>query len=257
MEIRILRASDVRRFLPMEECIAPMERTMVAVSAGRTIVPLRSIMAMPGDRGMLGIMPAYLWLIPNASESKLVSPIPRNQPLLHSSASGDRNAIRARAWPAGRIARRRGDHGHPHGCGERSRQSRWLARPGAGDLTLLGAGSRRRVICSRSLVYGRFAGPGLGAGSGEGTILRPRRGAQARYRDRSVRQRPISRRRCGYRLHAHQGARAHPRGCMALSRHSRERGGLQRARGCGDRYAGRGARTILRRLPEFDRARRR
>ena len=39
----------------MAECIDLMHRTMIAVSEGRVVLPLRSLLAMPGDRGMLGI----------------------------------------------------------------------------------------------------------------------------------------------------------------------------------------------------------
>ncbi|MDB6098230.1 MAG: ornithine cyclodeaminase, partial [Gammaproteobacteria bacterium] len=57
MEIRILRGSEVRQLLPMGECIDLMQRTMIAVSEGRVVLPLRSILAMPKDRGMMGVMP--------------------------------------------------------------------------------------------------------------------------------------------------------------------------------------------------------
>jgi ornithine cyclodeaminase len=154
MEIRILRASDVRRFLPMEECIALMERTMIAVSAGHAVVPLRSIMAMPGDRGMLGNMPGYL-ADPECFGVKLVSLIPRNQPPLHSSHLG----IVLLFEP---------EHGRPvalldgaeitaiRTAAASALATRWLARPGAGDLALLGAGEQAQshlqaMLCVRPL----------------------------------------------------------------------------------------------------------
>ena len=37
MDIRILRAADVRTLLPMPECIELMQRTMIAVSEGRAV----------------------------------------------------------------------------------------------------------------------------------------------------------------------------------------------------------------------------
>ena len=37
-------------------CIDLMHRTMIAVSEGRVVLPLRSILVMPGDRGMMGMM---------------------------------------------------------------------------------------------------------------------------------------------------------------------------------------------------------
>ena len=87
MEIRILRRAEVRQLLPMGECIELMRRTMIAVSEGRVVLPLRSIMAMPGDRGMMGVMPGYL-ADPECFGVKLVSLIPRNKPPQYSSHLG-------------------------------------------------------------------------------------------------------------------------------------------------------------------------
>jgi ornithine cyclodeaminase len=93
MEIRILRAADVRRFLP-----------------------LRSIMVMPGERGMLGNMPGYL-AEPECFGAQITA-------IWTAAASGLATS--------------------------------WLARPGAGDLTLLGAGEQAQshlqaMLCVRAL----------------------------------------------------------------------------------------------------------
>ncbi len=87
MEIRVLRGAEVRQLLPMAECIDLMQRTMIAVSEGRVVLPLRSILAMPGDRGMMGMMPGYL-ADPECFGVKLVSLIPRNKPPQYSSHLG-------------------------------------------------------------------------------------------------------------------------------------------------------------------------
>ena len=154
MEIRILRARDVRRFLPMSECISLMERTMIDVSAGRSLVPLRSIMVMPGDRGMLGNMPGYL-AEPECFGVKLVSLIPGNHPPLHSSHLG-------------LVLLFEPDHGRPvalldgaeitaiRTAAASGLATRWLARTGAGDLALLGAGEQAQshleaMLCVRPL----------------------------------------------------------------------------------------------------------
>ena len=68
----------------MGECIDLMHRTMSAVSEGRVVLPLRSVMVMPGDLGMLGNMPGYL-AEPACFGVKLVSLIPRNKPPQFSS----------------------------------------------------------------------------------------------------------------------------------------------------------------------------
>ena len=87
MEIRLLRTADIRALLPMAECIDLMHRTMSAVSEGRVVLPLRSVMVMPGDLGMLGNMPGYL-AEPECFGVKLVSLIPRNKPPQYSSHLG-------------------------------------------------------------------------------------------------------------------------------------------------------------------------
>ena len=51
MEIRVLRAAEVRCLLSMGECVELMRRSMIALSEGRAVVPLRSVMTMPGGRG--------------------------------------------------------------------------------------------------------------------------------------------------------------------------------------------------------------
>jgi len=113
---------------------------MIAVSAGRAVVPLRSIMVMPGERGMLGNMPGYL-AEPECFGVKLVSLIPRNQPPLHSSHLG-------------LVLLFEPQHGRPVALLDGAQitairtaaasgfATHWLARPGAGDLALLGAGEQ-------------------------------------------------------------------------------------------------------------------
>lgn len=140
MGIRVLRAGEVRRFLSMNECIDLMERAMIAVSAGRAVVPLRSVMVMPGNRGMLGTMPGYL-AEPECFGVKLISLIPRNEPPLHSSHLG-------------LVLLFEPEHGCPvalldgaeitaiRTAAASALATRWLARTDAGDLALLGAGEQ-------------------------------------------------------------------------------------------------------------------
>jgi ornithine cyclodeaminase len=142
MQIRVLRGAEVRELLPMSECVELMRRTMIAVSEGRAVLPLRSLLVMPGDRGMLGNMPGYL-AEPECFGVKLVSLMPHNKPPQHSSHLGlvllfeplhgcpvalvdaaEITAIRTAA--ASGLA------------------TRLLARPDAGDLAVLGAGEQAR-----------------------------------------------------------------------------------------------------------------
>jgi ornithine cyclodeaminase/alanine dehydrogenase-like protein (mu-crystallin family) len=142
MEIRVLRGAEVRRLLPMAECIELMHRTMIAVSEGRVVLPLRSILVMPGDRGMMGMMPGYL-ADPECFGIKLVSLIPRNKPPQYSSHLGLVLLFEA-------------EHGQPVALLDAAEitairtaaasglATRLLAQEQAGDLALLGAGEQAR-----------------------------------------------------------------------------------------------------------------
>jgi ornithine cyclodeaminase/alanine dehydrogenase-like protein (mu-crystallin family) len=142
MDIRVLRGEEVRRLLPMAECIDLMHRTMIAVSEGRVVLPLRNILVMPGDRGMMGMMPGYL-AEPECFGVKLVSLIPRNKPPQYSSHLGLVLLFEA-------------EHGQPVALLDAAEitairtaaasglATRLLARADAGDLALLGAGEQAR-----------------------------------------------------------------------------------------------------------------
>jgi ornithine cyclodeaminase/alanine dehydrogenase-like protein (mu-crystallin family) len=154
VEIRVLRGPEVRQLLPMPECIELMNRTMIAVSQRRVVLPLRSIMVMPGDRGMLGNMPGYL-AEPECFGVKLVSLIPRNKPPQYSSHLGMVLLFEA-------------EHGCPVALVDAAEitairtaaasglATRLLARPDASDLAILGAGEQARshleaMLCVRPL----------------------------------------------------------------------------------------------------------
>jgi ornithine cyclodeaminase/alanine dehydrogenase-like protein (mu-crystallin family) len=142
MDIRVLRGAEVRKLLPMAECIDLMRTTMAAVSEGRVVLPLRSILVMPGDRGMMGMMPGYL-ADPECFGVKLVSLIPRNKPPQYSSHLGLVLLFEA-------------EHGQPVALLDAAEitairtaaasglATRLLAREDAGDLALLGAGEQAR-----------------------------------------------------------------------------------------------------------------
>jgi ornithine cyclodeaminase len=142
VEIRVLRAAEVRALLPMAECIELMRRTMIALSEGRAVVPLRSVMAMPDARGMLGNMPGYL-ADPECFGVKLVSLMPHNEPPEYPSHLG-------------LVLLFESEHGCPVALLDAAEitairtaaasglATRLLARADAGDLALLGAGEQAR-----------------------------------------------------------------------------------------------------------------
>ena len=140
MSIRIIREAEVRAILPVDRCVALMDETMRAVSAGRAVLPLRSVMAMPGG-GALGNMPGCL-ADPACFGVKLVSLFPgdggrhpshHGVVLLFEPEHGRIEAIvDASAITAIRTAAVSG------------LATRLLAHADAGDLALLGAGTQAR-----------------------------------------------------------------------------------------------------------------
>ncbi|WP_206366291.1 ornithine cyclodeaminase family protein [Sphingomonas flavalba] len=140
MSIRIIREAEVRAILPVDRCVALMDETMRAVSAGRAVLPLRSVMAMPGG-GALGNMPGCL-ADPACFGVKLVSLFPgdggrhpshHGVVLLFEPEHGRIEAIvDASAITAIRTAAVSG------------LATRLLARADAGDLALLGVGTQAR-----------------------------------------------------------------------------------------------------------------
>ncbi len=68
---------DVRRALPMSDCIEAVDRAMRALSRGGADVPLRTIMLLPGGRNFFGTMPGYLSDPPSLG-AKILTVFPDN-----------------------------------------------------------------------------------------------------------------------------------------------------------------------------------
>ena len=142
VELRVLTAPEIQRLLPMSECIDLMRQTMIAVSAGKAVLPLRSLMKMPGDIGVLGIMPGYLSTA-EMYATKLISLIPRNAGTEHSSHIGMLVLFET-------------EHGYPVGlldgaevtairtAAASGMATRLLARADASRLAILGTGEQAR-----------------------------------------------------------------------------------------------------------------
>jgi ornithine cyclodeaminase/alanine dehydrogenase-like protein (mu-crystallin family) len=76
-ELLIVGGADVRRALPMSDCIEAVDRAMRALSELRADVPLRTIMLLPGGRNFYGVMPGYLD-DPRALGAKILTVYPDN-----------------------------------------------------------------------------------------------------------------------------------------------------------------------------------
>ena len=143
VRIRVLRGAEIRALLPMAECIDLMGATMAALSAGHARVPLRTVMRLPGDHGMMGVMPGAL-TDPACFGVKLLSLFPGNVAAGYSSHLGLVMLFEA-------------EHGLPVAMMDAAEitairtaaasglATRLLARNDAGDLAILGAGEQART----------------------------------------------------------------------------------------------------------------
>jgi ornithine cyclodeaminase len=143
MKTLIVNHAEVAQLLPMRECIAVMEQTLTALARGDAVLPLRSVLRLPGEGNVLGVMPAYL-TNPAAAGIKVITVFPGNQFAGYESHQGavllfemqngrllsitDASAITAiRTAAVSAVA------------------TKLLARPDAGDLAILGSGTQART----------------------------------------------------------------------------------------------------------------
>jgi ornithine cyclodeaminase/alanine dehydrogenase-like protein (mu-crystallin family) len=59
MKILVLNAAEVKRLLPMRECVGVMREALAALAEGKVYLPLRMIVRPPGAKGLMGLMPVY------------------------------------------------------------------------------------------------------------------------------------------------------------------------------------------------------
>src|SRR5882724_5796047 len=76
----IVSSADVRRALPMSDCIEAVERAMRAFSTGGADVPLRTVMQLPSSRNFFAVMPGYLG-DPRGLGAKIITVYPDNAKL--------------------------------------------------------------------------------------------------------------------------------------------------------------------------------
>ncbi len=87
MKVLIINQSEVRRLLPMDECMDVMAEALAALARGEAILPLRPVMWLPQKYGALGMMPSYLGNI-KAMGLKVVSVFPHNHGTEYDSHQG-------------------------------------------------------------------------------------------------------------------------------------------------------------------------
>jgi ornithine cyclodeaminase len=138
MRILVVSQDEVARLLPMAECMEVMARVLGELTAGRALLPLRTVLILPTGQGAFGVMPAWL-ADPPAVGLKAITVFPGNEGTEYDSHQGavllfetghgrllsimDASSITAiRTAAVSGVA------------------TRALARQDAGDLALLGTG---------------------------------------------------------------------------------------------------------------------
>jgi ornithine cyclodeaminase/alanine dehydrogenase-like protein (mu-crystallin family) len=86
-DLLIVSQADVPRLLPMRDCIEVMHRTLVALSEGKAILPIRTVIALPEQSGAFASMPAVLQA-PPALGVKAITIYPGNEGTQFDSHQG-------------------------------------------------------------------------------------------------------------------------------------------------------------------------
>jgi ornithine cyclodeaminase len=87
VKILIVDQADVRRLLPMAECIGVMEEALSALARGEALLPLRQVLMLPGGKGAFAAMPAHL-SSPPAVGLKVITVFPGNHGTAYDSHQG-------------------------------------------------------------------------------------------------------------------------------------------------------------------------
>ena len=161
MSVLILNQQEVESLLPMAECIPLMADALRSLARGEMAQPLRMIIAPPGAKGLLALMPAHRATGPAAYGVKVIGVFPDNPAkgldahqgsvILLSGETGEVMALmNASAITAIRTAAVSGV------------ATDLLARDTAGDLALIGAGVQARthleaMACVRQIKRARVA----------------------------------------------------------------------------------------------------
>jgi ornithine cyclodeaminase len=143
MTVRVLAEHDVRRLLPVAECIEPMAEALAALARDELYNPLRSVVLPPGAEAFMGLMPAYRSAPDAVYSLKAVCISPGNPArgldshqgfvALFDGVTGEPRAfVNASAITAIRTA------------AVSAVATRLLARPGSRTLAILGAGVQAR-----------------------------------------------------------------------------------------------------------------
>ena len=143
MSVLVVPEHDVRRLLPMDECIDAMENVLRALALGELYQPLRFMTRPPGAESLMGFMPAHRGGESTTWSLKEIVIAPGNSArgldahqgavLLHDGETGELQAI-LNASPITEIRT----------AAVSAVATRALARSGAETVAILGAGVQAR-----------------------------------------------------------------------------------------------------------------
>ncbi len=143
MQVLIANQELVTELLPMPECVDVMADALKMLAGGEAILPLRTMLMLPGGQNLMGLMPAFLDGIQSVGV-KVITAFPTNRGSQYDSHQGVvllfdtqhgllRAIVDGTAVTALRTAAVSGV------------ATRLLARTGASDLAIIGAGTQART----------------------------------------------------------------------------------------------------------------
>ena len=140
MKVLIADQRLVTELLPMEEAIGVMRDALSMLAGGDAVMPLRTMLAMPGGERVMGLMPSYLGGL-EAVGAKVVAAFPANFGSEYDTHQGvvlffdtERGLLRAIVDATSITAIRT--------AAVSGLVTDLLARPEAGDLAIIGAGTQ-------------------------------------------------------------------------------------------------------------------
>jgi ornithine cyclodeaminase/alanine dehydrogenase-like protein (mu-crystallin family) len=140
MKVLIADQKLVTEILPMDKAIAVMREALTLLAGGDVILPLRTMLALPGGDAVMGLMPSYLGGLESVGV-KVVAAFPANFGTKYDTHQGvvlffdtQRGLLRAIVDATSITAIRT--------AAVSGLATDLLARPDAGDLAIIGAGTQ-------------------------------------------------------------------------------------------------------------------
>lgn len=154
MSVLILNHKQVRRLLPMRECIDLMAETLAALARGEAVQPLRKVIPVPNRAGFLALMPGYLgWC--GAVGSKIITVFPGNWGSEYDSHQGVILLFEAEHGSLQAVVDASTVTGIRTAAASAA-ATRALAREDAGDLAILGTGTQAAMHLEAMLLVRRI-----------------------------------------------------------------------------------------------------